>query len=278
MHRTRHPGKLIAFEGLDGSGQTTQAKLLTRWLQQKAGLDAHYTKEPTGGPIGSILKRALADAKHTNAEEIYGKEGDAKDANTKDSKDTHPTTAPAPNPATLALLFAADRLDHLEREILPLLKRGTHVITDRYTLSSLAYQSVELDPKWVRSINRYALPPDLTIFLDVPLETCLERIRERTRNRTPQPELYENAATLQQVERRYRQMIRTLKQEGLRIETVDGTLPPHEVHANVVKTAKAFFRKALTRQREPRERIAPLVENRPFSAAEVETHLHTENR
>ncbi len=250
MQRSRLPGKLIEFEGLDGSGQTTQAKLLTLWLNQRAGIDAHYTKEPTSGPIGSILKRALGPATNTSAQP--------------------PLTQ---NPATLALLFAADRLDHIEREILPLLQRGTHVISDRYTLSSLAYQSVELDPKWVRSINRYAHAPDLTIFLDVPLQTCLERIR----NRHPQPELYENAATLRRVERRYRQIIRTLKRQGLRIETVKGTPPAPQVHRAVIEIAKAFFRKALLQRREDRDRIAAILRTAPLSAAEIATYLQTGN-
>lgn len=245
MQQLPLPGKLITFEGLDGSGQTTQAKLLTLWLTQKAGLETRYTKEPTSGPIGSILKRALAQPKRSKPEADL-----------------------ALNPATLALLFAADRLDHLEREILPLLQEGTHVVSDRYTLSSLAYQAVELDPKWIRSINRHALKPDLTIFLRVPLETCLERIR----NRHPEPELYENATTLQRVERRYRQIIRTLKRQRYRIATVDGTPPPDQVHRAVVEITKEFFQNLQARHPREKSRIAALLRTPPLSPAEVATH------
>ncbi|GBD32286.1 MAG: thymidylate kinase [Gemmatimonadales bacterium] len=246
MQHAGPPGKLIAFEGLDGSGQTTQAKLLTLWLDQRAGMKAHYTKEPTSGPIGTIIKRALLQPDHTK-------------------------TAPelSYNPATLALLFAADRLDHLEREILPLLRRGTCVISDRYTISSLAYQSLELDPKWVRSINRYALSPDLTIFLNVPLKTCLDRIR----NRHPQPELYENPATLQRVEHRYRQIIRALQRQRYRIEIVDGTPPPAEVHRAVVEATKKFFRKRRARPREDEDQIAALLKTPPLNPEEIRVHL-----
>jgi dTMP kinase len=251
MRQNRLPGKLIAFEGLDGSGQTTQGKLLTLWLRQKAGFDAHYTKEPTSGPIGSILKRTLAQPKDTTSAGALGQ-----------------------NPATLALLFAADRLDHIEREILPLLQHGTHVISDRYALSSLAYQSLTLDPKWIRSINRHALRPDLTIFLDVPLETCLERIQ----NRHPEPELYEHAAALEQVAQRYRETIRTLERQRYRIATLDGTPPVAEVHRAVVQTTKEFLQKVLHRYAEDPNRIATLLRTPPLSSEEIAAQQEMGNR
>lgn len=207
----------MALEGLDGSGQTTQAKLLTYWLETRAGLPARYTKEPSGGPIGEVLKQALAPC-------------------SPESPNVRPVSPP-----TMALLFAADRLDHLQHEILPLLRQGTFVVTDRYILSSLAYQSLELESRWVELINRYASPPALTLFLDVPSRICWERVR----NRHPRPELFESAAILRRVERRYRQAIVKLKRRGQRIEIIDGTSSIREVHRQVVEKAKAFLARAL---------------------------------
>lgn len=237
-------GKLIAFEGLDGSGQTTQAKLLTHWLDAKAGVPARYTKEPSGGPIGLLLKRALAP-RSPEGPEIR-----------------------AISPATIALLFASDRLDHLENEVLPLLRQGILVVTDRYILSSLAYQSLELDSRWVALINRYAPPPALTLFLDVPIRVCLERIR----NRHPQPELFESAAILRRVERRYRQAISRLKRRGQRIETVDGTGSIGEVHREVVEKAKAFLARSL-RGKLTGGKLRYLLDAPPLEEAELTVAL-----
>src|SRR4051812_35922446 len=104
-------GRLIALEGVDGAGTTTQAQRLAVLL----GARAHVTREPSGGPLGQLLRQLLSGA-HADLD-----------------------------PAAVALLFAADRLDHLSREVEPALARGQHVITDRYLLSSLAYQTVDGD-------------------------------------------------------------------------------------------------------------------------------------
>jgi len=130
----------------------------------------------------------------------------------------------------VALAFAADRLDHVDREIRPALGSGTTVISDRYTLSSLAYQSRYADYAWVKEINRYALRPDVTIFLDVPVAECLRRIRER-----PALDRYERdpdalAAFLDL----YRSAIRDLRADGERIEEVSGVGSVAEVHARLL--------------------------------------------
>jgi dTMP kinase len=84
-----------------------------------------------------------------------------------------------PDPAALALLFAADRLDHLRREIEPALEDGRMVISDRYVLSSLAYQSLQNPLPWVEEINRFAPPPDLTVLLHVEAEVAAARRASR---------------------------------------------------------------------------------------------------
>ncbi len=152
-------GLLIAVEGIDGSGKTTQAKRLVRWLRER-GVSAQYTREPTDGQIGRILK-AMALRRRVN-------------------------------PYLEALLFAADRLQHLERTIEPLLSKGYVVVSDRYLHSSLAYQAATTgDPEWVRELNKHARRPDLALLLDVKPQIGLRRIRRKRRSRFEQVELLE---------------------------------------------------------------------------------------
>lgn len=130
-------GRLIALEGIDGAGTTTQARLLTAWLSERLDAPAVQTCEPSDGPLGQLLRQILG----------------------------HKTRAVARS--GLALLFAADRLDHLEAVVQPLLRQGRHVVTDRYVYSSLAYQSMDLDLSWVAAINQQAPEPDLTVYIRV---------------------------------------------------------------------------------------------------------------
>ena len=141
---TTSRGKLIALEGIDGAGTTTQGTMLVQHLNAH-GVPAHLTCEPSTGPVGKVIRQAL-----------QLKLGDV-------------------DPAVTALLFAADRVDHLRREVEPLLARGTHVVTDRYVYSSLAYQGIDLEQQWVATANRLATEPDLTLYLRVEPELALER-------------------------------------------------------------------------------------------------------
>jgi dTMP kinase len=157
-------GRLIALEGIDGAGTTTQARLLADWLSDH-GAPASLTREPSGGPLGLLLRDILS---HRTREV---------------------------DRAALALLFAADRLDHLAAEVEPLLGRGGHVVTDRYVYSSLAYQSMDLDLPWVAAINRRAPEPDLTIYLRV--DPAVAARRRSTRDR--QAEVFETNAEQQRI-------------------------------------------------------------------------------
>ncbi len=139
---------LIAFEGIDGSGKTTHSKRLYFKLRD-LGYKSEWTSEPTKGPIGTIIRKALRG-------EL---EFDTK---------------------ILALLFAADRIYHNER-ISPLLKEGKIVISDRYILSSLAYQGSELPIEWVYFINRWARMPDIVIYLDLEPEDAIKRVKSGER-------------------------------------------------------------------------------------------------
>jgi dTMP kinase len=139
----------IVLEGIDGSGTTTQTDLLVQHLIDR-GRQARATREPSTGPAGKLLREIL-----------------------------HGGHAPAPGQSidgrTMALLFAADRRDHLQREIDPWLAAGLDVVSDRYLLSSLAYQAEEADRAWVAELSRGVRPPDLTLLLDVPVEVAARR-------------------------------------------------------------------------------------------------------
>lgn len=141
-------GVFICVEGLDGSGKTTQAQILAERLNKSHR--AVYTAEPSHGKTGTFIRECC----------LY-------------EKQRLPT-------AVEALLFAADRIEHIENEIKPALAEGKLVICDRYVYSSMAYQgSAGLDLDWIRKINSYALKPDFAIFIDVPPERVLERLRRR---------------------------------------------------------------------------------------------------
>jgi len=138
-------GTFICIEGLDGSGKTTQAKILAKKIN-----NAIYTTEPSKGLIGNYIRKSY----------LYSKKRFS--------------------PFVEALLFAADRIEHLESEIIPALNEGTTVICDRYVFSSLAYQGasgISLD--WIETINKAILYPDLAIFIDVEPEKSMRRLNSK---------------------------------------------------------------------------------------------------
>jgi len=158
-------GSFIVFEGIDGAGTTTQSARFARYLRQHRRV-VHTTREPSDGPVGHLLRLALGGR--------------------VDLGPAH----------TMALLFAADRLDHVNQEIRPHLRDGSVVICDRYDLSSIAYQTAtapaeerESFESWVRELNRYAVRPDVTVILHVdPAEA-----EKRRANRQGAPELFEES-------------------------------------------------------------------------------------
>ena len=202
-------GKFIVLEGPDGAGISTQTALLRSGLTAR-GLSTFATKEPTTGPIGLLIRQAL----------------------------THRLVYPPNEPIgddVLALLYAADRLDHVRADILPRLEAGTHVVCDRYRLSSYAYQGATLGQEWVVALNSRAMPPDLTIFIDVPPEVSQSRIASRGEY----VELYESEERLRPIYENYLSLIKSLKAEGENIVTIDGSLAIGVVAVNVLEKALA---------------------------------------
>lgn len=189
------PGRLIAIEGLDGSGKTTQARALVERLWA-AGIPTILTAEPTNGSIGRLIR------------ELIGVRDDGSEPQA------------IPDSPLLALLFAADRRDHLHQEIQPTLRRGEWVVCDRYLLSSLAYQTLtpETDPAWIAGLNRFARPADLTIYLRLSVAACLDRLA----GRGGLADIFETAARLRRIARSYRNGIAYLRSTGALVVEVDG--------------------------------------------------------
>lgn len=144
-------GKFIVFEGIDGAGTTTHSIALARWLKS-IDQPAIWTMEPSSGSIGQDIRRRLAS-------------GDGVD-----------------DARMMALLFAADRADHLKRVIEPAVAAGIHVVCDRYAYSNVAYQGARQDEAfafWIKDVNDPFLDPDLAVFLQVPLDVAAARRAER---------------------------------------------------------------------------------------------------
>ncbi len=212
----RGRGHFIVLEGLDGAGTTTQCAALAQVFRAE-GREVLVTNEPSTGPIGTLIRQALG-----------GRLG-------------LPNGAGPLTPQTLALLFAADRVDHLAAEIEPALARGVVVLCDRYALSSLAYQGAQVGMPWVAQLNAHARPPDVTVFLDIDLKVAARRRHARGLAE----ELYETDEAQRRTARQYRQAIALREQAGERIVVIDGGLPV----ATVTQLARDAIAAATTSKR-----------------------------
>ena len=211
-------GKFIVLEGLDGAGTTTQAHLLQKYFEQQ-NWPVITTSEPTQGPVGLILRLLLTKRLSLNPNKKA------------------PNTEVLTN-SSIALLFAADRIDHLQQTILPKLNEGIIVICDRYYYSNYAYQmnKKRTNFDWLQTINQQCLIPDLTIFLKTSLAVCTKR---RNKNRWYQ-ELYEKTEILEQVSENYEYIFELLK-STTSIETIDGTPSETVVFNEILDTIKNKF-------------------------------------
>ena len=209
----------IVIEGTDGSGVSTQSALLEKKLKDE-GREVYLTKEPTNGPAGAMIRLILTGRLSSNI-------GD--------------TDTKSVDPYTLALLFASDRMDHLYNDINNKLDIGVSVVCDRYYLSSLAFQGLDIEFNWLYAINSKCRKPDLTVFLDVPAALSWKRM-QRNRWRV---ELFEEQSKLEQVRQNYIKAIDYLTKQGENIVIVNGNLPTIEVHRSILKAAKRIFGKEI---------------------------------
>jgi len=200
----------IAFEGIDGSGKSTQATLLGQHLAQQ-GDEVYNTGEPSTGTIGKLLRQILTGVQKADERVIAG-------------------------------LFVADRLDHLLNNtdgIVKQLNEGHTVICDRFYFSSYAYQGTHMDMKWVIEANAMSAlvkRPDLNIFIDVAPEVCLQRISS---NRM-QHEHYETLDNLVKVRDNFFKAFDLLKREE-KVLVVDGNRPISEVAEEVRDSITRYF-------------------------------------
>lgn len=204
-------GLFIVLEGVDGAGTTTHTRLLASTLGDR-GLPIRTTREPSDGPIGVQIRQFL-----TGRLVVPGLQGPR-----------------PPSWTTMALLFAADRMDHVESTILPNLNDGVTVLSDRYYHSSVAYQSITgggdaETVAWVKSINQHARRPDLTIVLDVTPEVSAKRRMERNIGR----EIFDDGDLQAQLARFYREIDQHFPDE--KIVHVDSNRPHAEVAADVLR-------------------------------------------
>lgn len=195
-------GRFVVFEGLDGSGKTTQmARIQHRFTCM--GIDTVTTCEPTDGPVGSLIRQMLAGRIPVD-------------------------------PRTLAALFAADRTDHLvtkDTGVEALMNKGRTVLCDRYYFSSYAYHAKDMDLDWIitlNTVNAQILKPDLTLFIDVAPETCLERIRAG-RNRL---DMFEKIDILTRVREHYFAAFERLRDQET-VVVVDGNASEDAVEQSI---------------------------------------------
>ena len=192
-------GRYIAFEGLEGCGKSTHVTRLA------ATLNGITTREPGGTAIGASLRAAMLDTLNTML-----------------------------SPRAEALMMAADRAQHLDELVLPALNAGTHVVSDRSAYSSLAYQGYGrlLDIDELKRFNNWAIAgnwPDLVVFIDVPLDTLLERLKKRELDRFER----EDRAFFERIHAGFTAMATSDPQRWL---VIDGT-PPKDELASTIATA-----------------------------------------
>jgi dTMP kinase len=191
----------VVLEGLDGAGTTTQLRMLSERLTRERRPHT-ATWEPTDGVVGRMLRAILAGE----------------------------VTA---HPRTIALLYAADRSEHVhdpQTGIEVRTRRGELVVCDRYLFSSLAYQSLECGDEYVLALNSGFPLPETLIFLDTPVEVCQERLAERRSQ-----ELYDGFAFQARVREAYLRAIERYAGTGMQVSLVNGDRPAGLIHGDIWK-------------------------------------------
>ncbi|MBI4125205.1 MAG: dTMP kinase [Deltaproteobacteria bacterium] len=204
-------GQFITFEGIEGSGKSTQIRILADYLKLR-GHEVVTTREPGGTPIGEKIRRVLLNTEFKNM-----------------------------TPVTELLLYAAARCQHVQEVIAPAKETGKIILCDRYSDATTAYQGAarHIDAKFLKAVHQLAtgnLKPDLTILLDCPVEMGLQRVQER------EPEI-PGLANLDRFEQekidfheRVRQgYLKIAKTEPQRVKVIDALAEVHAIHEKIAE-------------------------------------------
>jgi dTMP kinase len=197
-------GKFIVFEGLDGSGQSTQVALLEKYLKLKK-MKVHVTAEPTNNIVGGLIRGFL----------------------------THQWTL---GNTGKQLLYCADRAHHLEAEILPALGEGNTVISSRYYFSTIAFGSLNNDVKWLEALNEKFPQPDLTFFIKVSPKECIRRIS----NSRFRKEFFEKEQILKKVSEVFIKISEDKKYKNF--YTINGEQSIEKVFQDIIKVVDKFIK------------------------------------
>ncbi len=197
-------GKLIVLEGLDGAGTTTQANLLSEFFK-KMSVNHVVTAEPTKGKIGKLIKTILRNSefKGTVLDDI------------------------------LILLFTADRIEHTKNFLEPSLDESKIVISDRYYLSTYAYQGFKKTDEIVQLISVKFPVPAITFFIDVKVKTLLKRLAVREKR-----EIFEYENMMKKIKLNYEEAISKLIFRGEEIIKIDGEKEPIEIRDEIIYNLK----------------------------------------
>jgi dTMP kinase len=168
-------GRFIVLEGADGVGTTTQMHAVAARLRAR-GRNVHETAEPSTGPVGTFIRQRLKAVPTSSSDDIALKR-------------------------ELALLFAADRLHHYASEVAPKLAAGVDVVSDRYVLSSLVYQSVDLPLDDVARLNQWAQKADATLLVTLAVDVAMQRLSARAER-----DLFETRVVQERVHKRYAEL------------------------------------------------------------------------
>ena len=202
--RNPYPGTFIVLEGIDGSGKTTQIKRVKNSLTKLSGKEVFLTKEPTESVVGQLIKKIVRNELKV------------------------PKTA-------IQYLFCADRVIHLEKVVIPKLKEGAIVVSDRYFWSSLAYgiadRNTLLAAQSILSMYNQFIVPDFTFYLRVAVPTAISRLSQMQKTR----EIYEEKGKLLKIAKGYDWVVEQFPKE---ITVIDGEMSAEEVTKEIITKIK----------------------------------------
>ena len=216
MKKMDWPGFFLVLDGIDGCGKSTQAKKLSEYFISN-DIETLLTAEPSNYDLGKILRNYLQNP------EV---------------------------PASIdALLFAADRIEHCNKEILPLLKKGFIVVSDRYRDSSYIYQSIEgrnegVSIDWIKKLNKFSLIPDLTVIIDIDPKIGLKRKRNQADNTNKQfLDKFEVDEFQNLIREQFKKIAKNsiVSEEGIHV-LIDGNESEEEVFKSILLVIKSYIK------------------------------------